>query len=191
MKPNSFFEPALKKEFVLLSESTPATQSKSSLTRTTFQEARLAHQDEVFRFVSRRVKPVEVAEDITAETFLDAFRYWRKCKSSPRTWLLGIARRKVADHYRKTKKHFSLQSGDGAAGSAMDDFVADFEARKALEILEELREDEREVLTLQILEELSIEDIAEVIGRSYAATNSLLQRARQRARQLADSGDNQ
>src|SRR5205807_2648967 len=58
---------------------------------------------EVFRYVLRRVPQREEAEDITAQVFAAAFvslpRFRGQC--SPYLWLLGIARRKIADALRR------------------------------------------------------------------------------------------
>jgi DNA-directed RNA polymerase specialized sigma24 family protein len=69
----------------------------------TFQDARRAHQSMVFAFVSRRIKPREDAEDVTAEVFLVAYRHWAKKRGETRLWLFGIARRKIADAYRRRR----------------------------------------------------------------------------------------
>src|SRR5438270_455085 len=59
--------------------------------------------NDVFRYVSRRVPQREEAEDITAEVFAAAFvglpRFRGQCP--PLLWLLGIARRKIADALRR------------------------------------------------------------------------------------------
>ena len=149
-----------------------------------FPEARRRYQSLVFAFVSRRVRPVEEAEDVTAEVFADAFRHWKKKNGEPRLWLLGIARRKVADFYRR-RKNWSLREGEEPSADLFAEFVASFESREAIRVLFSLPEDERDALSMQVLEEMSIAEIAEVIGRSYAATNSLLQRARSRVREIS------
>ena len=148
-----------------------------------FAEARGRYQSLVFAFVSRRVRPVEEAEDVTAEVFADAFRHWRKRKGEPRLWLLGIARRKVADSYRG-RRQWPLRDSEEPSADLFAEFVASFESKEAMQILFSLPEDERDALSMQILEEMSIGEIAEVIGRSYAAANSLLQRAREGFREL-------
>ena len=147
-----------------------------------FPEARRRYQSLVFAFVSRRVRPVEEAEDVTAEVFADAFRHWKKRKGEPRLWLLGIARRKVADSYRR-RKDWQLKEGEEPTADMFAEFVASYESRQAMQLLFSLPEDERDALSMQILEEMSIDEIAQVIGRSYDATNSLLQRARKRVRE--------
>ena len=153
-----------------------------------FAEARRRFQSQVFAFVSRRVRPVEEAEDVTAEVFADAFRHWRKRKGEPRLWLLGIARRKVADSYRG-RKHWPLRDSEEPSANLFEEFVVSFESQEAMRVLFSLPEEERDALSMQVLEEMSIAEIAEVIGRTYAATNSLLQRARNRVREHPRSAE--
>jgi len=154
------------------------------------------HLDDVFRYVSRRVPQREEAEDITAETFAAAFEALPKFRGhcEPRLWLLGIARRKIADAGRRTKRRpetlaseFSQHSihADVIASelaSARDEPVAvlsqDEANRRVRELMAQLKEEQREALLLKYVEGLSINEIAVVMGRSPAATNSLLQRAR-------------
>ncbi|RYG45498.1 RNA polymerase sigma factor [bacterium] len=150
----------------------------------TFGEARRAYQSVIFAFVARRVRPVEEAEDVVAAVFVDAFRHWGRRKGDPRLWLLGIARRKVADSLRKRRTQWTLREEDAVA-DALGDFVRRAEADRAAALVARLPENERDALLMQVLEELPIEEIAAVLGRSTKATNSLLGRARTRVRRLA------
>ncbi|MCH7905306.1 MAG: RNA polymerase sigma factor [Armatimonadetes bacterium] len=146
-----------------------------------FPEARRLYQSLVFAFVSRRVRPVEEAEDVTAEVFANAFRHWKRRKGEPRLWLLGIARRKIADSYRR-RKDWSIRGSEEPSADLFAEFVANFVSQQAMRALFSLPDEERDALSMQVLEEMSIAEIAEVIGRTYPATNSLLQRARNRVR---------
>jgi RNA polymerase sigma-70 factor, ECF subfamily len=163
-----------------LSETIDATATP---VRLTYEDARELFQPAVFAFVSRRIKPVEDAEDLTAQIFLDAYRGWRTLRGSPKLWLFGIARRKVADAFRRRRRHLSLREEDlGADG--MSEFVDAAQAREAYRIVMALPDVERDIILMQVLEEMPVHDISVVIGRSRKATNSLLQRARARIRKM-------
>jgi RNA polymerase sigma-70 factor (ECF subfamily) len=151
--------------------------------------------DDVFRYVSRRVPRREEAEDITAEVFAAAFvdlpRFRGQC--APYLWLLGIARRKIVDSLRRRAVRRETLASElpdvGPGGDPLPERPAAAEGpeealeraeeqRVVRELVEQLNEDQREALLLQYVEGLSIAEIAAVLGRSPAATNSLLQRAR-------------
>lgn len=61
--------------------------------------------DALFHFTLARVKNREIAEDLVQETFLAAVKSQDRFKgrSSEKTWLFGILKHKVIDHYRKNK----------------------------------------------------------------------------------------
>lgn len=155
-----------------------------------FAAARHQYQNLVFGFVARRIRPVEDAEDVVAAVFVDAYRHWRRRRGEPRLWLLGIARRKVADALRKRRNWWQVREDDLQA-DAMADFVTHAEALAAAEIAARLPDDERDALLMQALEDLKIEEIAAVLGRSPKATNSLLQRARARVAHLVEKQNRQ
>ena len=133
---------------------------------------------------------MEDAEDVTAAVFVDAYRHWGRRRGDPRLWLLGIARRKVADALRKRRNWWRVREEDLRA-DAMDEFVTRTEASAAAEIVARLPADERDALLMQALEDLTIEEIAAVLGRSPKATNSLLQRARARVARLVEKRNRQ
>lgn len=69
------------------------------------------HGDGLYRFALLRVSASDKAEDLVQETFLAALKSWKsfKGKSSVRSWLLGIMKHKVVDHYRKEGRHKALK----------------------------------------------------------------------------------
>ena len=144
----------------------------------TAHELQARYLAEVLRYVSTFVRPVADAEDVVMEVFQAAFLGMHKLKrkDDPRVWLLGIARRKVADtlRLRYRRAEMPLSSADELAHGQ-----SDFE-RKTLvhSLLNQLPQDQREALVLKYANGLSTREVAAVLNRSEAATNSLLQRAR-------------
>lgn len=136
---------------------------------------------DVFAYCSRRLLRREDAEDATAETFQAALTHLHRLKTQdPRLWLFGIARRKVADALRRNRRRRETPLPDdlpAAQASGMEGDEAQGEIRR---LVMGLPGDQREALLLQYLEELDHKQIAVVMGRSPAAVNSLLQRARAR-----------
>ena len=70
-----------------------------------------AYGDSLFHFALARVKNKEIAEDLVQETFLAAVQSQERFKgrSSEKTWLFGILKHKVIDHYRKKKTTINAQ----------------------------------------------------------------------------------
>src|SRR5690348_14615074 len=69
------------------------------------------HADAVFAYVRRRAWPrMDVTEDLVQETFLAAWQNLPSYRgdSCLRNWLLGIARHKVEDYYRRRLQEFQL-----------------------------------------------------------------------------------
>ena len=143
--------------------------------------------DEVFRFAARRLERREDAEDACAETFAAAFEQLPRFRGEVevRLWLLGIARRKVADALRRRARRREIElprdfeTPDPGRHAAPASAALREESRQTLrELVASLKDEQREALLLRYVEELSIEEIAVVMNRSKAAANSLLQRAR-------------
>jgi|GEM_PF-533913 RNA polymerase sigma-70 factor (ECF subfamily) len=149
---------------------------------------------DIWKFTASQITKKEDAEDIVMEVFAVAFSDFSKVQRADdqRVWLLAIARRKVADHlrrkYRRAEQPLSAESVE-AAPMLTEMQIA---TRGALD---QIPENEREALVLKYVNGLSTEEVGMVIRRSIAATNSLLQRARESLRQalgpqvLGNSGE--
>ena len=145
-----------------------------------------AYAGAVYAYALRRTGDTSASEDITAEVFLEAVRHSKKrVKSDPLPWLYGIARRKVANHLRMASRRpaqvldaeMPAQTADPYRSAETSE--ANFELKCSVEALPP---DQKEALLLHYVEELSAESIATAMGKSVAAVNSLLQRARQNVR---------
>ena len=171
---------------------TEGARAESEATKGTQEHAWTAdalHQRylaDVFSYVARRVPDRQEAEDVTAEVFAAAFVALprRKGLNGPYPWLLGIARRKVADALRRRGRRegrmSALTEETPAASSDQPEATIARQERASLihAMLAALPEDQREALLLHYVEGLPQAEVAAVLGRSPAAINSLLQRAR-------------
>lgn len=147
------------------------TKKKADPLDSLFEE----HFDAVFRFLSRRLNNADDAKDVAEETFAAAVL--KRCPRgvAPRMWLYGIARRKLADALRKRRRHENIDPN-------MAD-PSNLEASLALRrSIEALPQHQREAFLLQALEDLSVEEIAQVMRRSRTSVKALLQRARETLR---------
>ncbi|HKE56172.1 MAG TPA: sigma-70 family RNA polymerase sigma factor [Pyrinomonadaceae bacterium] len=81
------------------------------------------HGDYLFRFAVFRLRDRTAAEDVVQETFLAALRSYEKFagRGSERTWLVGILKHKIIDHFRRTSREAPLAE-DAAEGPVHEEF---------------------------------------------------------------------
>ncbi|MGY4653547.1 RNA polymerase sigma-70 factor, ECF subfamily [Mycobacterium sp. URHB0021] len=135
----------------------------------------------VYGYFVRRCADRGTAEDLTSETFLAAMDTARKNATAPISvpWLLGIARHKLADHYRRGSDRFSVPVADlPEPVHPDDDWDAELDRIVAEAVLARLSEPHRTVLALRYMDDCSVPECAELIGRTVHATEALLVRAR-------------
>jgi RNA polymerase sigma-70 factor (ECF subfamily) len=121
-----------------------------------------------------------VAEDILQETLLEVVRGAGgfRGESSVATWMCSIARRRLARYYERERKAELTQSRlrlvveDEAAAEALE---RRDEVTRALGRLPAMQ---RQVLVLKYLDDLSVQQVANQLGRTTVQVQSLLQRAR-------------
>lgn len=82
------------------------------------------HGDYLFRYAMMRVRDESRAEDLVQETLLAAIQSISSYsgKATERTWLTGILKHKIIDHYRKTSKEQSIETDDGELLSEVERF---------------------------------------------------------------------
>lgn len=169
---------------------TIARRERKERVETDEQEGLLfeTYADRVYRYALRRVKVAAVAEDIAAEVFSEVYRRPSRVPTeAAQAWLLGIARRKIADYYRKANVRSEVPLNEAITADEPLGFGALIEGerqRQLQALVNSLPSDQREALLLFYVEDLSPAEIAITLRRSRFAVNSLLQRARKRIYEL-------
>ena len=137
---------------------------------------------QVYGYLVTRCSSTPVAEDLTAETFLAAVEGIQKgTLTEPSTaWLVGVARHKLVDHWRRlARDERRLASLEGEAGTEDDDpWDAHLDAAHAREVLAGLGAHHRAALTLRYVDGLPVSEVADHLGRTEHATETLLMRAK-------------
>lgn len=140
----------------------------------------------VYGYFVRRCSDRATAEDLTSETFLAAMDAARKADppSFSVAWLIGVARHKLADHYRRRHDRFTTPLAElPEPVEPSDDWDAELERIVAESTLARLSEPHRAVLTLRYMDDCTVGECAELIGRTVHATEALLVRARRAFKQ--------
>jgi RNA polymerase sigma-70 factor (TIGR02943 family) len=83
------------------------------------------HGDVLYRYALARVRKPEIAQDLVQETLLAAMRSYEKFagQSSVRSWLCGILKHKLGDHFRKLGRETSFTDLEFLADECAEKFV--------------------------------------------------------------------
>ena len=152
----------------------------------------------IFNYVLRMVADADRAADITQDTFIKAYRKLDTLTdaTSTRSWLFRIATNTAIDDMRR-RRMVTTMSDDQPVFANRADHRPGPEAEVMASTLDErvqralltLRPNHRQCLLLSDLEDMSAQQIGEVMGLSYAAVRTLLCRARgEMRRALAAEG---
>ncbi|MDH5695483.1 MAG: sigma-70 family RNA polymerase sigma factor [Dehalococcoidia bacterium] len=137
-----------------------------------------AHFDKIYRYVTIRIGNEMEAEDMTQQVFLKALQSissfkWRGIPFS--AWLFRLAHNQVVDYFRGKKR--AAMPLDESLASSDDNPQLMAEQKLDIEQLllatKRLTEAQREVISLRFAGELSIAQVAEVMGKSQGAVKAL------------------
>lgn len=151
------------------------------------------HQDAVYGFSLSLTRQHAVADDVTQETFISAFRSIANMRgSNVKSWLLKIARNKAYDHFRRQSRRQESSVEDETTAfrerlpsdnPSPSDVAINSELRDAIEhCVGALSHEHREVVVLIDVQGGSYEDASSVTGVSIGTIKSRLNRARRRVR---------
>ena len=136
---------------------------------------------EVYGYLKLRCGDFALAEDVTAETFLAACDAVDRAQVGDVTvaWLIGIARHKLIDHWRREARYERQLRVVAEQTEAVEDpWDAQVDAATIERVLVSLSAVNRLALTLRYLDGLPVPEVAALLGRSVPATDQVLARAR-------------
>lgn len=160
----------------------------------------LLFADRVFRYLLARIGDPDLADDITAQVFLRLIEKIGIYRIGPRdnvaifsAWLYRLAHNKMVDVLRSHKRsqeapleQAAYVVGDDDPMSAVEEHL-DFQ--QILQTLRVLNDQQREVIVLRFVEELSIAETAQIMQKSEGAVKALQHRALETLRRhLQDVG---
>jgi RNA polymerase sigma-70 factor (ECF subfamily) len=133
----------------------------------------------LYNFLRHQVPGVDDAEELIGEVMEAAVRAIPNFdgRVALSTFLFSIARRKAADYWRQRRQSVT-DLPETLATSGLNTDHMELE-----EILNNMRQEYRQVLLLRYYEGFAVDEIAKIIDRSYKATESLLSRARSQLRE--------
>lgn len=125
----------------------------------------------VYSFVFRLVRDKDVAEDITQDTFIKA---WKKIDATQnvRAFLFTIARNLAYDYFRKNKDEYFEDELEVPDTAPLAPELFDNE-----EIIKNIHHKHLELILLHDVEDMTFEEIAEIVGRPMNTVKSQYRRA--------------
>ena len=133
---------------------------------------------QVYGYLRSRCGRPEVAEDLTAETFLAAVDAARSGRTIEVAWLIGVARHKLADHWRRQARDERNLRAVAMDPTSAPRELDPLDASVAAATLAGLPTQHRVALTLRYVDDLPVSEVAALLGRTVHATEGLLVRAR-------------
>jgi RNA polymerase sigma-70 factor, ECF subfamily len=163
-----------------------------------FSELYRAHLRDVYSYAYYRVGNHHDAEDLTEQTFLQAYRHFdraqRESDGRPlRPWLIRIAHNLAANLYRDRSRKPSTSiddTGELAASHTTEELVEGRdELARVLDGVQHLPDDRREALIMRFALGMDNREIARAMGRSDGATKVLIHRAIKQLEEIVGVSD--
>jgi RNA polymerase sigma-70 factor, ECF subfamily len=165
-----------------------------------FSELYRTHLRDVYSYAYYRIGNHHDAEDLTEQTFLQAYRHFERAQRESngrplRPWLIRIAHNLAANYYRDRSRRPVTQLEDATV------LIAPHETEQMVEEREEVKEvlagvsnlpdDRREALTLCLAIGMENREIARALGRSEGATKVLIHRAIRQLEESLEEGEDE
>jgi RNA polymerase sigma-70 factor, ECF subfamily len=144
------------------------------------------HLRDVYNYTYYRIGNHHDAEDLTTQTFIQAYRHFERAQRESngrplRPWLIRIAHNLAANYYRdRSRKPTSVLEEAEVVGATYDTerlVEGREEATRVLEAVRSLPDDRREAMIMRFALGMDNREIARALGRSDGATKVLIHRA--------------
>lgn len=165
-----------------------------------FEVSVLCYREEIYRYILKRVYSEDLAQELLQTTFMNAWKNFEMLKNpeSTKSWLYKIASNCIASHWRDKAKTVSAVSNiveteqepvdifDLIAGEAdiLEDLIERFDGRMAVYAMSKLRDEERLLIHMRYIEELSLRQMVQIMGMKEKTLSSKLSRALQKYRKV-------
>lgn len=151
-----------------------------------------------YNFAYRLTHNEADASDLTQEAFIRVYRAWQSFKpgTSFRSWIYRIITNLYRDELRRRKGRYQEEipetdepqfgGGRPLAVQPIEEYIDGYLSEPVSRALAELTAEQRQIVLLADIEDLSYQEIGEVAGCSVGTVRSRLHRARTQLRKLVD-----
>lgn len=160
------------------------------------------HNQRLSSFIYSKVKDREVTEDIFQDTFMKVIRTLKRGSYSEEgkflPWVMRIAHNLIIDHFRRNMRMPKFQSnGDFNIFAVISDEEMNVESQlikdqidyDLVQLIDELPEDQKKVLTMRLYQDMSFKEIAENTGVSINTALGRMRYALINIRKIIDKHD--
>ncbi|MEK7542502.1 MAG: sigma-70 family RNA polymerase sigma factor [Patescibacteria group bacterium] len=137
----------------------------------------------IYRFIILKVESQEVAEDLCSEVFLRVFGEFQKNSiENIQAFLYQVARYTIADYYRKraSMKVVSIEEAGELVeetSSLFEEVMMSVQIEEVRKALGHLRDEYQNLIIWRYLDELSIQEIAQIMGKTEGSVRVGIHRA--------------
>lgn len=167
-------------ETVPLKDATEKRDEQWPQTREQFEQLVVNYQDPLVRYAFRRLGNLMDAEDVAQEVFVRAFadRHKRKDVRRVSSYLYRMTANLCTDHLRRRQPLLvSLEEAreiPTSVANGVEMAMAAEALQKAEKLLQGIPEKQAEVIRLRVIDELTLREVAEVLGAPVTAIKSRL-----------------
>ncbi len=139
-----------------------------------------------------RLQGAREPEDLTSEVFLGVFRgldSFTGGEAQFRSWVFTIAHRRLTDERRRCSNRPDLAghpSPDHFGGDVEEDALRNLSVKRVRSLCDTLSHEQRDVLLLRMVSDLTVDAIADALGKTPGAVKALQRRALGALRQVLD-----
>ncbi|APD08149.1 RNA polymerase sigma factor SigZ [Flavobacteriaceae bacterium UJ101] len=138
----------------------------------------------LFFYIRKRINNQEDAEDLTQEVFYKLAKSNQEEVENLKSWVYAIAKNTITDYYRK-KKMITQEVEDISFPEDHEDHEASKELSQCVtSFVNALPEEDRAIMTLSELENVSQKEIAAQLDMNYVTVRSKIQRGRKKLKEL-------
>jgi RNA polymerase sigma-70 factor (ECF subfamily) len=162
----------------------PSSTIGARLDRETFEQLYTANVDRIYSHIRARSGDPDLAEDLTAQTFLRAWQSIDRYRPVPGrpfiAWLFTIANNLVIDHHRRHRRELvgvTVEPRDNGHDDPVDRALASDLRDEIRRAISHLKPDHQLIVTLRLVDGLDYQEISTITGRSSGALRVILCRA--------------
>lgn len=157
--------------------------------REAFGKLYLKYLDAIYRYIYFRVgQEKAIAEDISETVFFKAWEHigsFKENQGTIKAWLYMIAKNAITDHFRTNKPTVELDENLIQVDNNIEkELERDDDAKNLTNAINKLTDEQKQVITMKYIEDMSNEEIAQVLNKHEDAIRALQHRALEKLKKL-------